>query len=59
MISAEMLGDVATENDVKRLVEILRDSGYDVAEGEPVNNDPYYIPYDVWNEAIKQIGQES
>jgi hypothetical protein len=58
MINAEMLGDVATEADAERMVEILSELGYDVAIGVDRSNDPNYIPENVWSDALEQIGRE-
>ena len=55
-ITEEHLGPTATEEEARRMVDLLRERGYDVryGAGKPGPNDEI-IPDDVWEELIKKV----
>lgn len=55
-IETEMLGAEATDRDRDRMVDLLRDRGYDVEAGAAIGNEQDAIPESVWNECLEQLG---
>lgn len=56
-INEEMLGDTATEQDARRMVELLAARGYDVAYGHGYGQDEDAIPTAVWEECLDIISR--
>ncbi len=53
-VSVEHLGPWGTEADAKRMVEVLRERGYDAQLGEGRTN----VPEAVWDECLAIVSQE-
>ena len=57
-INEQHLGNDATEAQARRMVELLRDEGYDVGYGE-YDKTQGTIPYDLWYDCLDRIAIES
>lgn len=57
-IDEQMLGDIATEEDARRMVEILTERGYDVAYGHSISQDEATIANKDWEEGLDIISRE-
>ena len=57
-INEEHLGDLATQEQAERMVEILSDKGYDVAYGHG-GESPNNVKDKDWEEALDIISKES
>lgn len=55
-VEPEMLGDVATDADARRMVELLTERGYDAQLGSALHSAA--VPADVWGECLDIISQE-
>jgi hypothetical protein len=55
-IEPEMLGDVATDADARRMVELLTERGYDAQLGSALSGAD--VPEAVWGECLDIISQE-
>jgi H2-forming N5,N10-methylenetetrahydromethanopterin dehydrogenase-like enzyme len=59
-ITADHLGDIATDEQAERMAELLRERGYDVKVGHGRSKaTPEDIPNKVWEECLDIISQES
>ncbi len=56
-IEPEMLGDIATDADARRMVALLTERGYDAQLGSAMNSAA--VPGDVWGECLDIISQEN
>jgi len=56
--SEAMLGDDATEQEARRMVEILKERGFNVAYGYAHNGDSF-VPAEDWQAALDQLSSES
>lgn len=57
-ISEQMLGDEATEQDARRMVELLNAKGYDVEYGDAIGQDEDDIATRDWEDALDTISSE-
>lgn len=53
-VSEQMLGQFATEQDARHMVELLKELGYDVEYGDQMNK-VKPIPDEVWFERLEQV----
>jgi hypothetical protein len=51
-VDEEMLGSNATESDARKMIDLLRERGYDARYGRDHDGD---IPDDVWDALLGQI----
>lgn len=57
-ISEQMLGDEATEQDARRMVEILSAKGYDVEYGDTIGQEEDEIATQDWEAALDEVSVE-
>lgn len=57
-ISEQMLGDDATEQDARRMVELLTERGYNVEYGDALGQDEATISDSDWSDALDIISGE-
>lgn len=60
-VESEMLGDLATEADAQRMVNLLQERGVDAALGSPLqsDHDPSTCPDAVWDACLDAINIEA
>lgn len=58
-ITAEHLGDVATNEQAERMAELLRERGFDVSVGTGTGERADSIPDSIWEECLDIISRES
>jgi len=56
-VEPAMLGDIATDADARRMVELLKERGYDARLGSALNSAD--VPDDDWGECLDIISQEN